>query len=119
MCVCVCVCMRECVVYFVCACVRECVHVCVVHFEFHLALAVLYLFQENLKLAEHKLITVTDECDDNATVMLAELKFHSHDYFNVIAYYKYIPNPKRVDSYQIFKESFILSLSTLVLNSRD
>ena len=62
----------------------------------HLALAKLYLFQENLKLAEHELVTVlqTFPNDDNATLMLAELKFRSNDYVNAISHYKYILNRK-------------------------
>lgn len=54
------------------------------------------MFQENLKLAEHELVTVlqTFPNDDNATLMLAELKFRSNDYVNAIAHYKYILNRK-------------------------
>jgi len=52
--------------------------------------------QENLKPAEHELVTVlqTFPNDDNATLMLAELKFHSNDYTNAIAHYKQILSRK-------------------------
>ena len=52
--------------------------------------------QENLKPAEHELVTVlqTFPNDNNATLMLAELKFHSNDYTNAIAHYKQILSRK-------------------------
>jgi len=67
-----------------------------VYVQSHLALAKLYMSQENLTPAEHELVTVlqTFPSDDNATLMLAELKFHSNDYTNAIAHYRQILSRK-------------------------
>ena len=52
--------------------------------------------QENLKPAEHEPVTVlqTFPNDDNATLMLADLKFHSNDYIDAIAHFKQILSRK-------------------------